>query len=213
VADFINTVDVLGDEATLDGLIDGSIAEFRSDELTTIGQYARAHCNLVTIDLPNVTTVSNGSFSGCGLLETVNIPNLDSVTGSDFFASCSSLKRVCFPKITNTGTNGFRGCESLEVADFTALTTINGYCFEACYALIALIIRNPTVVVDLASTGLKYMGGCGITSGTGYVYVPKALVDSYKAATNWSTYADQFRALEDYTVDGTITGELDETKI
>lgn len=40
-----------------------------------------------------------------------------------------------------------------------------------------------------------------------------ALVDSYKAATNWSTYATQFRALEDYTVDGTITGELDSTKI
>ena len=34
-----------------------------------------------------------------------------------------------------------------------------------------------------------------------------------QAATNWSTYAAQFRALEDYTVDGTTTGELDETKI
>lgn len=50
-------------------------------------------------------------------------------------------------------------------------------------------------------------------SGTGYIYVPRALVDTYKAATNWSTIADQFRALEDYTVDGTITGELDESKI
>lgn len=35
-------------------------------------------------------------------------------------------------------------------------------------------------------------------SGTGYIYVPAALVDSYKAATNWSTYADQIRAIEDY---------------
>jgi hypothetical protein len=39
------------------------------------------------------------------------------------------------------------------------------------------------------------------------------LVDEYKAATNWSTYAGRIRALEDYTVDGTITGELDESKI
>lgn len=45
------------------------------------------------------------------------------------------------------------------------------------------------------------------------IYVPAALIDSYKAATNWSAYANQFRALEDYTVDGTITGELDESKI
>ena len=52
-----------------------------------------------------------------------------------------------------------------------------------------------------------------IASGTGYIYVPAALVDSYKAATNWSNFAAQFRALEDYTVDGTTTGALDPTKI
>ena len=37
-----------------------------------------------------------------------------------------------------------------------------------------------------------------IASGTGYIYVPAALVDNYKAATNWSTYANQIRAIEDY---------------
>jgi hypothetical protein len=37
-----------------------------------------------------------------------------------------------------------------------------------------------------------------IASGTGYIYVPAALVDSYKGATNWSTYAAQIRAIEDY---------------
>ena len=52
-----------------------------------------------------------------------------------------------------------------------------------------------------------------IMKGEGYIYVPRALVDSYKVATNWSSWATQFRALEDYTVDGTTTGELDETKI
>ena len=51
-----------------------------------------------------------------------------------------------------------------------------------------------------------------IKSGNGYIYVPFALIEQYKAATNWSTYAAQFRALEDYTVDGTITGGLDPAK-
>jgi hypothetical protein len=32
----------------------------------------------------------------------------------------------------------------------------------------------------------------------GYIYVPKALIEDYKVATNWSTFADQFRAIEDY---------------
>ena len=29
-------------------------------------------------------------------------------------------------------------------------------------------------------------------------YVPTSLVDTYKSATNWSTYAEQIRAIEDY---------------
>ena len=37
-----------------------------------------------------------------------------------------------------------------------------------------------------------------ISSGSGYIYVPAALVDSYKAAGNWQYYADQIRAIEDY---------------
>ena len=44
--------------------------------------------------------------------------------------------------------------------------------------------------------------------------MPRALIEEYKADANWSSFElIQFRALEDYTVDGTIMGELDETKI
>jgi hypothetical protein len=38
----------------------------------------------------------------------------------------------------------------------------------------------------------------------GYIYVPKALLSDedetmdYRRATNWSTFASQFRAIEDY---------------
>ena len=43
--------------------------------------------------------------------------------------------------------------------------------------------------------------------------VPAALVESYKTATNWAAYwgygNNKFLALEDYTVDGTVTGEID----
>ncbi|MBR3159229.1 MAG: hypothetical protein IKF14_09030 [Atopobiaceae bacterium] len=37
-----------------------------------------------------------------------------------------------------------------------------------------------------------------IAQGTGYVYVPSSLVDDYKVAGGWSTYAAQIRAIEDY---------------
>ena len=37
-----------------------------------------------------------------------------------------------------------------------------------------------------------------ISNGTGYIYVPKALIESYQAHEKWSAYASQFRAIEDY---------------
>ena len=55
--------------------------------------------------------------------------------------------------------------------------------------------------------------GTKIASGTGYIYVPASLSASYKTAGNWTAFSNQFRALEDYTVDGTVTGDLDESKI
>jgi hypothetical protein len=85
------------------------------------------------------------------------------------------------------------------------------YAFYECKALIALVLRETSAVCTVSSSGI--FGSTPIANGAGYIYVPAALVDSYKAATNWSAFAAQFRALEDYTVDGTTTGALDEAKI
>lgn len=100
--------------------------------------------------------------------------------------------------------------DSATAADFQAATSIGISAFHGCSALTALILRSATMC-ELSSTDA--FSSTPIASGTGYIYVPAALVDSYKEATNWKTYASQFRALEDYTVDGTTTGALDETKI
>lgn len=49
--------------------------------------------------------------------------------------------------------------------------------------------------------------GTPISVGYGYIYVPADLVDTYKAATNWSRYADQIVSLNEYpkTPTGSIT--------
>ena len=104
----------------------------------------------------------------------------------------------------------FMNCLLLETADFPSATKINAYGFYSAKKMSVCILRSETMAT-LAN--VNAFTSTPVASGTGYIYVPRALVDTYKAATNWSTYADQFRALEDYTVDGTITGELDESKI
>jgi hypothetical protein len=75
-------------------------------------------------------------------------------------------------------------------------TSIGDYAFSNCAALTVLILRSETMCTLSATT---VFNNTPIKSGgTGFIYVPRALVDSYKAATNWSTYASQFRAIEDY---------------
>ena len=132
------------------------------------------------------------------------------------------IKSVKLPLATSLGTSAFQACNRVKTIDFSQPLTFQYNTFGQCSMLIAVILRSETMCT-LESTGAFQL--CHHFHGTyhvmfnpnalkdGYIYVPKALVDSYKAATNWSIFADQFRALEDYTVDGTITGELDETKI
>ena len=120
------------------------------------------------------------------------------------------------------GHSAFRGCEYLTKVDFPAATVIQVQVFAYCSSLTAVILRSETlcrlVNVNAFQSCLHFHGTVDSTYNPngetdGYIYVPAALVDSYKAATNWSTIAAQFRALEDYTVDGTTTGELDPDKI
>jgi len=47
---------------------------------------------------------------------------------------------------------------------------------------------------ELKIKSVKFIG----KGKVGYIYVPKELIEDYKKATNWTTYANHFRAIEDY---------------
>lgn len=113
-------------------------------------------------------------------------------------------------RVTKVGPFAFYACDQFTTVDFQNVTSIGPHSFRFCSNLTKLILRKNTVCT-LSNTNALI--NTPIASGTGYIYVPSALIDEYKAATNWVTYAAQFRALEDYTVDGTTTGELDESKV
>lgn len=141
-------------------------------ELIILGNYAFNNNSLKTINLPKITKVSYCCFQGCSKLETVDFPNA-TTTGGSTFKHSTSLKNVNLPKLTSIGTNDFYGCSLLDT----------------------IILKNETMCT-LANTNA--FTNTKIVSGTGYIYVPKALIEDYKVATNWTTYANQFRAIEDY---------------
>lgn len=106
-----------------------------------------------------------------------------------------TITEIVDNNITKTAANAFRYCDSLILADFTALTEIGSASFAYCSGLSAFILRSESVVP--LTYGAVFMWS-SIERGNGYIYVPSALVDSYKSATNWSNFAGKIRAIEDY---------------
>ena len=211
MVDFINTIDALGDETAIDSIISKTITEFKDNKVTFIGDYAFYKCSaLNTVDIPNATYIAQRSFQACTELISVSLPNV-SVIYDSAFNGCTKLASIVLPSIYNLTASVFEGCTALKTVDIYTACPIKTKNFYNCSALTALIIRSTSGVPEMPY--VDCLSGTPISNGAGYIYVPSALVDRYKTATNWSTYANQIRAIENYTIDGTVTGELDETKI
>ncbi len=224
MSEFVNTIELLGDEAVMDSIIECTITEFRDNMLTEIGNYAFSGCTALTdVELPNAVTLGNYSFASCTALERINIPKVTSLPGRAFqhctalaefdFSNVtvlstaafqgSGLTRAVIPLVEYLSTDLFRECKNLTYVDLHKAVQLGASVFLSATSMKTLIVRTDTV----CSLGLY------CTNSNMCAYVPRALVEDYKAATNWSVIADRIYALEDYTVDGTIMGEFDETKI
>lgn len=218
MTEFINTVDVIGDDEMCDRIIMRTVTEYKENRITKVGVNAFFKCTeLTTVDIPEVVTIERAAFEQCSKLTSVNAPNASSI-GQVAFQKCTALERVCFPALIeipgfdrNYSLGSFSFNTTLEYVDLPVCTKIFGYSFNDSTSLTTLILRNDAQVCTLQN--INAFDATPISTGTGYIYVPRALLEDYKVATNWSTYANQFRAIEDYTVDGTVTGEFDESKL
>lgn len=151
--------------------------------------------NMTELNNSIVTSLRNRACQQCTKLVSVNLPSVTSL-GSYAFYQCSGLETVKLPKLTSVSTQIFYSCTKLKHADCGQLGNIPAQTFNACSALTELILRKTSSICTLSN--VNGVNNSPIGKGTGYVYVPSALVDSYKVATNWSTFANQFRAIEDY---------------
>ena len=190
--------------------------------LTSIKEKAFYNCSKLTnIDFPLVTSIGWDSFDGCSNLTSINLPLLTKIS-QNAFVYCDNLKNVTFPSATWVDGYAFSGCTNLVSADLPFVTRISRYAFLNCKRLTRIILRSKILCkldnINAFENCYHFHGTVNNTynptgAKDGYIYVPRDLIEDYKVATNWATFADRFRALEDYTVDGTTTGELDNSKI
>lgn len=121
--------------------------------------------SLQSIIIPEgVTTIDQNTFSYCYSLSNVVVPEGVLIIGLKAFSDCSSIANIVIPKSVLQIHNGaFYFCSGMKFYDFT----------------------KHTFVPRLGGTDAFYSmpSDCEIR-------VPAALVDEWKAATNWSSYAD-----------------------
>lgn len=90
-----------------------------------------------------------------------------------------------------TITTALRGYGSLRHIDINGKNGIPAQAFFGCYYATTLILRSDTLVPLNNTSAFTNTGFAGYNSRNGQIYVPSALIESYKTATNWSTLYNQ----------------------
>lgn len=163
-------------DSNMDGILTRRATTISNDRITYLGiEVFRNYDSLAVADFPNVTSTGVNVFYACYALHTVNLPSLISIN-SNMFAYSSLLKRLNFPSVES----------------------ISGGAFSSCSRLVTLILRKADAVCTLEN--VSAFSGTPIAKSTGFVYVPDDLVEQYKAATNWSTYANQIKPISELEV-------------
>lgn len=170
-------------------------------EAETVGEYAFERTeNLKTVDLPKATQLGMYCFQYSSV-ENLNVPCVNKI-GHNAIKS-SKLKTLKLPSYvtSNTSYEMSGAYSSLVFVSLPIVKTLGSYAFSDNRILVTVLVgveRDTVCVADISLfTGCYHI--LGTTNNTynptgakdGYIYVPNALVASYRTATNWSQYATQ----------------------
>ena len=166
--------------------LEDKLIKYQNKYATSIGNYAFNNCSALTsVDIPNATSIGIYAFNSCAALTSVDFPNATSI-GDSAFDSCSALTSVDFPNATSIGIYAFTNCYALRSIDLPNVTSISAEAFANCY-MKEIFLRSKTMCTCTEDPNIA-------SSAT--IYVPESLIDSYKTATYWSSYASKFKTLE-----------------
>lgn len=138
----------------------------------------------------DITSVHNYGFAYKTSLKTINLPSCTTL-GTRAFLQCTGVTSIHLPEARTLATYAFGNMTSLPSINLYGNVRIYANMFDGCSSLTKVVLNNTSSVCVLAN--VNAFNNTPIANGTGYIYVPDSLIDSYKTATNWSTYASQFK--------------------
>lgn len=153
-----------------------------------------------------MTSIDSRSFSGCKNLKNIAGPAaitvkiVEQANPTSFavvitsgisidhsaFRNRTGLTSVIIPdSVTSIADYAFYGCRGLtSVIIPDSVMSIGNYAFYGCTKLTDVTLL-PTTPSTLGSNAFNDI------SSSAVITIPKGTLEAYKAATNWSTYADK----------------------
>lgn len=162
--------------------------------------------SLLSFFLPKCNEINITDFSGKVLYApraenaTTDLKKANSLL--TFSPGLGSTSIVYLPLVTtfSSGTTTF----SATYFDIAATTIFSNN--KLSFPNIKTLVLRASSVCSLGS--IDILKNSLIANGEGYIYVPGNLVNSYKTATNWSTYANQIKPLSELPPIETFINEV-----
>lgn len=153
---------------------------------TMRGTYPFHTSELQSFSAPYATVAAGKILCGCQKLTDVSLPQLQDIVVDQFIEN-TKVQRLTFPSLSRgIYCNSIRMNNLLEVIDAGQCSNIGGSAFYLCTALNTLILRKSDSICTIE--GVNVFVGTPFANGGagGEIYVPSALIDTYKAAAQWS---------------------------
>lgn len=187
-------------------LVDGTITEITAEDLkgiTSIRDYAFYHCSkLTSITIPDsVTSIGNYALYECsGLTSVTYLGTIDQWVEISFSNDSSNpmynahnlyindelvteVNLTTATKISPYAFRRYRGLTSITISD--SVKRIGYYAFSGCSGLTSVTMLSTTPpTIESLTFPFGFSGTITVPAGTGA---------TYKAATNWSKYADKIQ--------------------
>ncbi len=208
-----------GGGSQLADLIEGKLATFIDNSLTSCVGLSISESKMVTLVLNEVTESSSTNSTN---LKILSMPKLVQMP-TQFLRGASNVKEVYAPIATGAPNNGntsyarhFSNCKNVEhlylggwqyigYCSLEVTTALKSITFDNIVSILrgdgflanfeTLIVRNTTAALSSSTV----FDSSKIKTGTGYIYVPASAVSDYKAASNWSVYASQIVGIDEDT--------------
>lgn len=146
------------------------------------------------LHIPSGMAVYESAFSGCTSIKKIIIDEGVTFDGGSHFTLVGAQSVKLPSDMTEIKTYMFRYLPAKVLELPESVVRLREQCFRYSY-IEKLIIRHTGEVISIASSAVLW--DSAISKGNGYIYVPDALIDSYKTADNWKSYASQFKKLSE----------------